>query len=163
MSYGYNIACLSSRISRVARYMGVIVGLLVIIFSFSACGDEKKAQAIPQVGEMSKHTFPNVHKFGKHRVSYTANISKETVVRLGEYLLANGWDESEAWGGKLAKRGEIYEMHVMMDEKLINDRKVQLDTQKMARLMSKRVFKGAEVEMHLCGERFILVKLITSG
>ncbi|MCP4567063.1 MAG: hypothetical protein GY841_05745 [FCB group bacterium] len=159
MSYGYSIA----RHGRVARFLAVIVVLLMIMFSFSACGDEKKTQAEPQVGEMSKYTFPNIHKFGQNQVFYTAEISEATAVSLGEYLMDHGWDKGAPWGGRLAKKGDIYELHVILNKELIEDPKVQSDTRDMARLLSKKVFGDAVVEIHLCGERYTLLKLISSG
>lgn len=93
---------------------------------------------------------------GKVELFFASNAEREDAKRLAKYLA----ETIKLGGYKLARRGEIVKVHMLVKKELQNDQnELNLLAFEGTRI-SRNVFDGAAVEVHSCNEHLKTLKFI---
>ena len=92
------------------------------------------------------------------QVIYDSSVTKEETRRLGDYLEDQGFFNGDAKTFKLGKSGRTYEFRVIIKKGLEQDPEAIEQMKQLAFLLSQAVFNGAEVDIHLCDEKFSTIR-----
>jgi hypothetical protein len=97
---------------------------------------------------------------GKVEVYFAADINKADAQRLAKYIASlQGGDPTRLFF-KLARRGPIMEVHMVVRQEALHDPTASADLRQLRNDIAANVFKGATVEMHLCDELFNVVRVL---
>lgn len=99
-------------------------------------------------------------KHGNLEVYYTEGATKEEADRLGAYLIKMRAGAGEASSVQLKKAGEGYQYRMVMKKEFQNDEKTLTRLEFDGARISRDVFDGAAVEVHVCDEHFTTVKAL---
>lgn len=101
--------------------------------------------------------------FNQSDLYYTENISKEDAQRLGSYLNDNGFFNNKVISIKIDKDARGYIFSIPIDKSKVNDQQVLNNFSEISNLLSKEVFSGGKLEIHLTDDRFNNLKTVTSN
>ena len=99
---------------------------------------------------------------GKIEVFFAANVEKADAQQLAKYLATTlGGEPAPARiSFKLARRGAIWEVHMVVAQKVLQDPAVIADLRQARNDIAVNVFKGGSVEMHLCDNLLNVVDVL---
>ncbi len=93
---------------------------------------------------------------------YTSNITEETARKLGDYLLEAGFFQEESQGSsQITEDNGVYQFRIVVKEDVFNDKEFIKNAALFAATISKDVFDGIQVEIHLCDKNFKTVNIAT--
>jgi membrane associated rhomboid family serine protease len=105
---------------------------------------------------------------GNAEVFFAADVDKSDAQRLARHL-SNLFKDAPAMASskeaqlvsfKLAQRGQIREVHMVINQEVLKDPAVIADLREVRKDIADNVFKGATVEMHLCDELLKVVRVL---
>jgi membrane associated rhomboid family serine protease len=97
---------------------------------------------------------------GKVEVRFAADINKADAQRLAKYIASLQEGDPTPLSFKLARRGPIMEVHMVVRQDALHDPTASADLRQLRNDIAANVFKGATVEMHLCDELFNVVRVL---
>jgi len=96
---------------------------------------------------------------GKAEVFYASQADKGDAQRLVKYLGSQVKEVPGQVSFKLARRGDVVEVHMAVKKELLNE--VALEALRKDRKgIAANVFPGAVVEMHLCDELMNVIQVL---
>lgn len=119
--------------------------LLVLSIVLTGCGDTANDTEASGNSDVEKITFNGVELF------YTSSVPKDEAQKLADYLLEIEFYPSDGKEiqMKLNKNDDIYELIVPIMEGAEIDEEYKTATREIAEGLSKDVFEGAKVDIHL--------------
>ncbi len=100
-------------------------------------------------------------EYGKGELYYTKNVTEAEAKKLGDYLTKIKFFEGDGKTVQLDKSGDTYQFRMVVKEGLDKDEKYITASQEAAVEISKNVFEGAKVEVHLCDNKLKTLKVVT--
>lgn len=97
---------------------------------------------------------------GKAEVFFSADVNAEDAQRFADYLGTNLKEGPALVSYKLAKRGGIFEIHVAVRPDALNDPASISALRQDLDIFAGKVFRGSQVEMHLCDTKFNVVQVL---
>jgi hypothetical protein len=99
---------------------------------------------------------------GKIEVFFAADVKKADAQQLAKYLATGlGGEPAPAQiTFKLARRGAIWEVHMVVGQEVLQDPAVIADLHQARNDIAVNVFKGGSVEMHLCDNLLNVVRVL---
>jgi len=96
---------------------------------------------------------------------YTENVAAEEAQNLGAYLVQEGFfkNDGNVRSIQLNNNGMAYEFCMIVIEGLEKDQNVIDSMRSLATMLSSDVFDNQAVEVHLCGDRFVTLKVIVAN
>lgn len=93
---------------------------------------------------------------------YTSTITKEEAQKFRDFLADDDVfvNDNNKIAVKLDRSGSVYYVSMIVDEKDINDEEINSAMTDLAKVASKSVFNGAEVDVRLCDNSFRVEKQI---
>ncbi|HKC64902.1 MAG TPA: hypothetical protein VKB86_14765 [Pyrinomonadaceae bacterium] len=93
---------------------------------------------------------------------YTKNVTEAEAKKLGDYLVKNEFftDQNKGGTAQLDKSGDTYQFRMVVKEGVAIDDKLVALFGSIARQISKDVFNGAKVEVHLCDNNLKTLKVV---
>ncbi|MCX7696605.1 MAG: hypothetical protein N2Z72_02795 [Bacteroidales bacterium] len=126
------------------KHVGIIVGMIMLIFSFVRCDSYGKKKT-----------------FGDLELYYTSDITEEEADRLGHYLLESGFMES---GGEktvqLTKENGIYQFRAVVMKEFQNDPDYDIIFRLFACEIVENVFPNDKLEFHCCNNKLETIKVL---
>jgi DNA-directed RNA polymerase subunit RPC12/RpoP len=99
--------------------------------------------------------------FKKGQLLY-AGVTKGEAEKFGNYLVKTGlFDDKDECTVRLTKTGSTYEYHVVVKKGVEQDQDSVRGFRMMAGQMSRDVFNGAEVDIHLCDDYWNTLRVVT--
>ncbi|MDP8216533.1 MAG: hypothetical protein P9L98_04380 [Candidatus Kaelpia imicola] len=93
---------------------------------------------------------------------YTSKITKDDAKRLGDYLFEAGFFHEDFKGSsQITKDNDTYQFRIVVNESSLNDKDFIKNAAMFAATISKGVFDGNQVEIHLCDKNFKTVNIAT--
>jgi membrane associated rhomboid family serine protease len=89
---------------------------------------------------------------GKVEVYFAADVSKADAQRFAKYIASVHGIVPSQLSFKLANRGPIVEVHMVIRPEVLNDPAVIADLRRLRNDIAANVFPNATVEMHLCDQ-----------
>ncbi len=90
---------------------------------------------------------------------YTSAITKDEVRSLGNFL-ENWKDQGRVIFVQIAKEGKTYQFRMPVKKGLDQDQHVIRQMRSFAKELSRSVFDGASVDIHLCDEKFKTLRVV---
>jgi hypothetical protein len=100
-------------------------------------------------------------EYGKGELYYTKNVTEAEAKKLGDYLNKEKFFEGEGKTVQLDKSGDTYQFRIVLKEGLDKDEKYITGGRNAAIEISKNVFDGAKVEVHLCDNKLKTLRVVT--
>lgn len=94
------------------------------------------------------------------QVIYGRTVTKAVAKRLGDFLERQGLFEGDTKTFKIGKAGKTYEFRVVIKKGLEQDPEAIEGMKQMGSELSHAVFGDAEVDVHLCDEKFRTVRVV---
>lgn len=107
---------------------------------------------------------PNLGKkltFNGGDLYYTANVSEDQAKKLGDYLVKEGFYDGKPKTVQLNKNGDVIEFRFVVKEEFREDEKYLKTTRLFSHSLSRDVFDGAKVEVHVCDEKMNTLKVLS--
>jgi hypothetical protein len=101
-------------------------------------------------------------KINGGELCYTSNVSVDVAKKLGKYLLSIGLFNGDEVTIQVDKSGTTYEVKMPIKPGAENDPKFIELAKYMSRKLSKNVFEGQRVDLHLCGEDLKTILVVNS-
>lgn len=100
-------------------------------------------------------------EYNGSQLYYTKSVTEAEATKLGDYLSKNGFFTTEHKGSvQLDKSGDTYQFRMVVQEGKDKDEKYVAIIPQVANEISKNVFNGAKVEVHLCDQNFNTLKVV---
>ncbi|MDT5060618.1 MAG: hypothetical protein QOH63_1077 [Acidobacteriota bacterium] len=99
-------------------------------------------------------------EYGKGELYYTKNVTEAEAKKLGDYLTKIKFFEGDKKSVQLDKSGDTYQFRMVVKEGLDKDEKYLTAIPTAALELSKNVFDGAKVEIHLCDDQLKTLKVV---
>jgi hypothetical protein len=100
-------------------------------------------------------------EYGKTQLYYTKNVTEAEAKKLGDYLTKIKFTEGDEKAAQLDKSGDTYQFRMAVKEGLEKDEKLIATAHQAANEISKSVFDGAKVEVHLCDNKLKTLRVVT--
>jgi hypothetical protein len=144
---------------------GEIFQWLGLDLSERVFGDAKVELHICDQGMKTLRIFPQrvlgkKVMVNKSKIYYTSTVTAQEAQKLSDFLLKNGYNGDEPVIYQLNKKGATYEFLLSVKKGLDQDPKVISMMKNLAKAMSKQVFHGAEVDIHLCDEFLHTIRVV---
>lgn len=97
---------------------------------------------------------------GKAEVFFAKDVNNGDAQRLAKYLASILENEPAQASFKLARRGAVVEVHMVVAPESLKDPAVIAEMREVRNDIAVNVFKGSTVEMHLCDELFNVVRVL---
>jgi len=92
---------------------------------------------------------------------YTSSVREAEAKKLGEYLTQGKFFDGSPKSVQIQKSGEdIWEFRMVVKERYDKDEKLAEDMKEVAAELSKNVFEGALVNVHLCDSQFKTLRVV---
>ncbi len=85
---------------------------------------------------------------------YASSVKETEAEKLGEYLTQGKFFDGSPKSVQIQKSGDIWEFRMVVKEGYDKDEKLAEDMKEVAAELSKNVFEGALVNVHLCDSQF---------
>lgn len=105
------------------------------------------------------HSYGTKLTFNGSELYYTKNVTEAEARKLGDALVKSGWGDKKVTI-QLDKAGETYQVRLPVKEGLDKDEKYLATASVFAADLSKKVFNGAPVEIHLCDDHLKTLKVV---
>lgn len=103
-------------------------------------------------------------EFNGSQVFYTKNVTEAEAKKLGDYLVKGEFFSDQNKGTvQLDKSGDTYQFRMVVKEGVAIDDKLVALFKTVATELSKNVFNGAKVEIHLCDSNLKTLKVVPMG
>lgn len=92
---------------------------------------------------------------------YTKNVTEAEAKKLGDFLVKGEFFGDNKGTVQLDKSGETYQFRIVVREGLDKDEKYLAVVPSFANELSKNVFNGSKVEIHLCDSQLTTLRVVT--
>jgi len=101
-------------------------------------------------------------KYKGSTLFYTSKVTEDEARRFGDYLLGNGFFQEDKPGTvQLTKEGKVYQFRMVVKKSVAKDMSYIGNAGIFAAHISKDVFNGKKVEIHLCDNKFRTLRTVT--
>lgn len=111
---------------------------------------------------LSSAEMGNKVVFNNGELYYSSSVSETHVNQLGNYLIRAGIFGGDQVSAKLDKKGSTYQVRLIVREGVVMNPRVLTGMQHLASGISRQVFGGAQVEVHLCNSQFETLRVVSS-
>ena len=101
-------------------------------------------------------------EFNGGELYYTSSVTLEEATRLGEYMVESGFYDGNEKTVQLTKTGATYEFRMVIMEGLDEDQEYIFIAGMYALELSRKVFDGSPVDIHLCDVQLETLRVIAS-
>jgi hypothetical protein len=98
--------------------------------------------------------------FNGGELYYTKNVTETEANKLGDFLVGSGYFTGDKKSVQLDKSGETYQVRMAVKEGIDKDEKFLALYPVYAAAISKNVFNGAQVEIHLTDAQLKTLKVV---
>jgi hypothetical protein len=91
---------------------------------------------------------------------YAPSVKEAEAKKLGKYLVQGGFFDGSPKSVQIQKNGGIWEFRMVVKQGYEKDEKVVEDMKEVAAELSKNVFEGALVDIHLCDPYFKTLRVV---
>jgi hypothetical protein len=136
---------------KLKSYLIILVSLIIV----SSCSDKKKNET------NADNPFQNLQKiaFKESALYYdSAKVTKYDAEKLVEYLDKAGYTENKAF--ILNKTGKTFEFKIPIKKGLDQDQETIVGMKLLASEISNKVFNGSPCDIHLCDDKFNLIRVV---
>lgn len=132
--------------------LGLVIGFLVIWMGI--------------VGYVAYEAFTaaglsgNKLTFNGGDLYYASSVKQTEAKKLGEYLTQGGFFDGSPKSVQIQKSGDIWEFRMVVKQGYEKDKKFVEDIKEVAAELSKHVFGGALVDIHLCDPYFKTLRVV---
>jgi hypothetical protein len=101
-------------------------------------------------------------EFNGGELFYTSKITSEEAKRLGQYLVSEGFYDGNEKTVQIDKTGTTYEFKMPIKKGLEHDQQFRQILKIFAKELSNNVFRGSQVDVHLCDEYLKTIQVIVA-
>jgi hypothetical protein len=91
---------------------------------------------------------------------YVSSVKETEAKKLGEYLTQGGFFDGSPISVQIQKSRDIWEFRMVVKQGYEKDEKIVEDMKEVAAELSKNVFEGAPVNVHLCDSQFKTLRVV---
>jgi hypothetical protein len=99
--------------------------------------------------------------FNAGELYYTGNVTEDQAKKLGDYLVKEGFFDGNRKTVQLDKNGDVLQFRFVVKESFREDEKFLKTIGLFSHTLSKDVFDGAKVEVHVCDEHMKTLKVLS--
>lgn len=99
--------------------------------------------------------------FNKSELFYTDSVTKDEALILGNYLVKSGFFSGERKTVQVNKTGVVYSFRMVVKSGMENDERMVAVFKSFSLELSRNVFNGSMVDIHLCDTKLKTIKTIT--
>ena len=133
---------------KISKKIYIILVTLAVLFI--GCG---RVSYPPEWGKRLQYKGSNLF--------YVSGIIEKQARKLGEYLVKNGFfQEGNRGTVQIAKQGDTYHFRMVVKEGMDKDMEFIKTAGIFAATMSRDVFEGKNVEMHLCDPQLKTLQVV---
>jgi hypothetical protein len=132
--------------------LGLVIGFVVIWVGI--------AGYVEYEASTTAGVWGNKLTFNGGDLYYTSSVQETEAKKLGEYLTQGGFFDGSQKSVQIHKSGDIWEFRVVVKQGYEKDEKNVEIFKKIAVELSKDVFKGVPVDIHLCDPYFKTLRVV---
>jgi hypothetical protein len=132
--------------------LGLVIGFMVIWAGIVGYVDYEASTKADVWG--NKLTFNGGDLY------YVSSVKETEAKKLGEYLTQGGFFDGSLISVQIQKSGDIWEFRMVVKQGYEKDEKFVEDIKEVAAELSKHVFGGALVNIHLCDSHFKTLRVV---
>jgi hypothetical protein len=132
--------------------LGLVIGFLVL---WTGVAGYVAYEALTTEG-----SWGNKLIFNGGDLYYTSSVKETEARKLGEYLTQGGFFDGSPISVQIQKSRDIWEFRMVVKQGYEKDEKVAEDMKGVAAELSKNVFEGALVDIHLCDPYFKTLRVV---
>jgi hypothetical protein len=106
------------------------------------------------------NSFGKRLEFNKGELYYTSAVTEDEAKNLGNYLVKIGYFADKQVTVQLDKSGDTYQVKFVIQEGGEKNEEAIASFKLIVNLISKEVFNGAKVEVHLCNDKLKTIKVV---
>ncbi|MDT5123388.1 MAG: hypothetical protein QOC96_2870 [Acidobacteriota bacterium] len=106
------------------------------------------------------NSFGKRLEFNKGELYYTSAVTEDEAKKLGNYLVIIGYFADRQVTVQLDKSSDTYQVRFVVQEGGEKNEEALASFKLLVNMLSKDVFNGAKVEIHLCNDKLKTIKVV---